>query len=174
VSSHPPNRQLLTAQLLGPSLLLGEISNDRHLEAFTVKGVDHHNEPEDEEQETHHRPQKQIDQAEEGQPANNVENDIDCNPGNAQEDGLPGVEAHVGVLVEGFNDEEDDRRNERNVGKSAGSIVREAGLVRFRHGSSFQGRDWTAGSAAPRAAPGEQNGGVPAADEQDERESRME
>ena len=141
MSSHPPNRQLLRAQLLGPCLLLGEASDERHLETFTVKGVDHHHEPENEEQEAHHRPQKQIEQTDEGQPANHVQNDIDCNPDNTQEDGLPGMEADIGVLVEGLKDKEDDRRDERNVGKSAGGIVREAGLVRFRHGGSFQGRD---------------------------------
>ena len=46
--------------LLGSCLLFSEIANQRHLETLTVEGVDHHNEPENEEPETHHGPQKQI------------------------------------------------------------------------------------------------------------------
>ena len=100
MSSPPRDGQLPAAQFLGACLLLGEISDERQFETFTVKGVDHHNEPEDEERETHHRPQDQIDQTDEGHPANHMENDIGCNPGNTRENGLPGVEAHEGVLEE--------------------------------------------------------------------------
>ena len=55
MSCHWPDRQPLTARLLGPCLLLSQIANNRYLNPFTVKGVDHHNEPRMKSQ-THHRP----------------------------------------------------------------------------------------------------------------------
>ena len=87
--------------LLPVGLLLGKIADDRNLETLAVERLDHHDEPEDEECETHQRTQEEQRPAEERYPADKVECNVDHNPADAQEDRLPGVEADDGLLVEG-------------------------------------------------------------------------
>ena len=61
-------------------------------------------------------------------------------PDNPQKDRLPGVEPYLGFLVVGRDHQEDDRRNEGEVGKARGGIVAKAGLGSFfGHTISFCG-----------------------------------
>ena len=85
---------------LAVSLLLGQIADDRNLESFAVEGFDQADDPEDKQSKHHQRPENPCEPADERYHPEHNEPDFNDKPGNGQKDGLPGVEADVGVLVE--------------------------------------------------------------------------
>src|ERR1035437_8363608 len=122
-------------------LLLGQPADDGQLDALAVEGVDEHDEPDDEEDEIDKLPQRQ---GEEDDGWDEILHDLDQNvyyrPGNEEEDRLPGMEADIGTSLEGFDDQENDCRDDGDVGDAAGGVVREAGRIEIGHGSSFEAR----------------------------------
>ena len=57
----------------------------------------------------------------------------------AENEGLPGVESHIGSLVVAPDGQEEDGRDGREVGERADGIVRETGFFGFGHELSLSG-----------------------------------
>src|SRR5664279_2850783 len=113
---------------LAVGLLFSEVSDNGDLEALAIEGVDQHDDPEDEETQAHKRSDNEREQAHARNPAKNGETYFDYHPGDGHEDGLPGMEADVRNLVEGLDDQEDDRRDDGNVRQATRGIIGKTGL----------------------------------------------
>src|ERR1035441_2932757 len=101
------------------------------LETFAVERLDQHDDPKDEQSQRHQQRQEASEPADDRNPADNHEPNVDHEPGDEQEDRLPGVEANYGLLVIGRDDQEDDRRDDGDVGKAGGGVVAKASLRSF-------------------------------------------
>src|ERR1035441_5746882 len=59
-------------------------------------------------------------------------------PGNEAEERRAGMEADIRTVLEGRNDQKDDGRDDGDVGKAAGGVVRDTGRIRIGHDGSFE------------------------------------
>jgi hypothetical protein len=107
---------------LRAGLLGGEFADDGQLEAFTLEGFEQQDDPDNQEPE---RNERHEDPADDG---DQREDNVDGESRDTEEDRLPGMELDVRVPVVGLDDQEDDRRNDGDIGERAGSVVREATL----------------------------------------------
>src|ERR1700677_2833748 len=114
---------------LDAGLFSGEGADDRNHEALAVQCLDYAHDPKSEktqaEKEVKDRYQKR--REEHGNHRDDHHRNPKDYPRNKEEDGLPGVEANVWALVVRRHGQEDDGRNERDVGKRSGTVVRETG-----------------------------------------------
>jgi len=119
-------------------LFLSQIANDWQLVALAVKGSDKHDKPDNEDGEA-----DQFQNHVGGEPngrydiLNHPDENVDNRPGNEKEDRLPRVEANKLASLEGFNDEEHNCRNDRDVGNARCCVVREARWIRIGHAISL-------------------------------------
>ena len=95
------------------TLLLGEVADERQLVAFPFEGLEQHNDPRHKKDEHANREDEPTQDRDDGDNA-------DREPANVQEDGLPGMEADQGLLVVGRNHEEDDGRDDSDLGVCRG------------------------------------------------------
>jgi len=112
---------------LAVGLLLGEVAEDGQFEELAVEGADKDDDQDDEEGEIDKLPQGQGEEEHCGDEIlHDLDENVDHRPGNVKEDRLPGMEADIGASLEGLEDQEDDGRNDGDVGDAASGIVREA------------------------------------------------
>src|ERR1035437_3701387 len=119
---------------LALGLLLGEVAYDRQLEPLALAGFEDRHNPQNEEPNADHKLEEW--KQEENDPDTRYqgndhrqhgEHNPQGNPDHGEADGLEGVKAHQGDLFVGVDDEEDDGRNDGDVGESRGGVGREAG-----------------------------------------------
>src|SRR5664279_3318232 len=113
---------------LAVGLLFSEVSDNGDLEALAIEGVDQHDDPEDEETQTDEGSDDEREQAQARDPAKDDEPYLNYHPGDGHEDGLPGMEADVRDLVEGLDDQENDRGDDGDVCQATRGIIGKTGL----------------------------------------------
>ena len=106
----------------GACLLGSKLADQGQLIAFTLESLEQHDHPDNEKSQAYERNEHPSDHG------NYREHGIDGEGGDAKKDGLPRVKADVGIPVIGFDNQEDDCRDDGDVGQSAGSIVRQTRL----------------------------------------------
>ena len=117
-------------------MLLGKVADERQFVALAFESLEQHDDP-------RHEKNQHADPEDEPAQDRDNPNYADREPGNVQEDGLKRVKADKRLLVVGRNHEEDDRRNDGDIGESGCIIVCETILGDLiGHGGSFQERDW--------------------------------
>ena len=114
---------------LALGLLHGEVADDGQLEPLTLAGFEDGNQPQDKEAETESnleqgkQEQNQAKAGDEGDAhRHDHDHDPQGNPDNGKADGLEGVEANDGRLVVRLHDQEEDGRDDCDVGDGGGCV----------------------------------------------------
>jgi hypothetical protein len=113
----PPLSLCLRAIRLRARLLSGYVADHGEFKPLSLISLNHQNDPEHE-----HRQAKEGPEQWNGYKRQAY---VDDDPGNEKEEGLKGMEADKGFLVEGLHDEEHNRRNDGHVGQRASHIIGE-------------------------------------------------
>ena len=119
-------------------LLLGQTAYYRQHEALAIEGADKDDDQDDEEGEIDKLPERQGEEEDcWEQILHDTDQNVNHRPSNKEEDRLPGMEANIRAVLEGRDDQEDDCRNDGDVGNAGGGVVGEAGRIRIGHGGSL-------------------------------------
>src|SRR5579859_2321776 len=104
--------KMLTSGLDGISLLLGHSADDGQLELLIVEGLEHEKQREHKKAKAKERIHDEQQQIQYWNHRNHHQCDADCNACTAKEEALKRMEAHKLVLVEWFDEQEQDRRDD--------------------------------------------------------------
>src|SRR5256885_8545692 len=115
-------------------LFFGDVADYGQFEHLALIRLDKEEQPDREFRDRDQRPNKQAEQSHEGNRGDHRKSNPEDDASHAEEEGLKGVETDKTVTVVGLHHEENDRRNESDIGEKARNVIGEASRRRARSG----------------------------------------